>query len=206
VPTDAERDRLAAALARGRARLERLRDHPDEVRAVAATLAWDGWRTRAVRWSIEHDPDAVGQMVLLTDLVRLGADGEPLPDAWGVSALPTHACACLRFPGPEPLSTMIGRPGIGLMATRFADLPILAAEILAGMRLPASLARGLLMLLTQSALDHAQPGHPDDLLSLSGVVRQLSRAQFEDFVASLTYDGPLRRLRSTASPQGGPRP
>ncbi|MFN8059760.1 MAG: hypothetical protein U0Q12_11425 [Vicinamibacterales bacterium] len=193
--TNVDRDRIADAVARGTARVGRLRDDPAEVEAVVAALALDGWQERVLRWTLAHEPEFV-DLFSLTDLYWLGRDGASVGVAWGTSGLPASGCLCQALPVPRPLSGVIGRPGTGLVATRFGDLPILAALTLKDFDLPAPLARGLVVLLTQTTLDAARPVHGDDLIAFSRAIRGLTRNQMEDYVAALTYDGALRPVRA----------
>jgi hypothetical protein len=71
------------------------------------------------------------------------------------------------------------------------DLAIVVAESMAALKLPARLSVGVLSVATQDLLDTVRVNHDDDWLALVAGVRQVAGRSFEDYVANLTYDGPL---------------
>jgi hypothetical protein len=192
--TDADRDAIAARVRRGRARLAELSPQtPGRVEDVARELRMDGWRRAALQWSIVHDRAAASSLVTITEEYWLGrSPAENPPKHWGASRLTLTGCWCLAFPEPRGWGTVTGRPGSGLLTTRFADVAIVAALALSDLKLPAALGQGLAAMLTQTAIDYGRQSQLDDLLSLSVALRRLTRPDFEDYVASLAFDGPLR--------------
>ena len=58
VASNAARDEIAAALARGRARASALTADPAELDRVARAAGLSAWRREALAWTIEHDPGA----------------------------------------------------------------------------------------------------------------------------------------------------
>lgn len=195
--SDADRDAIAAAVRRGRARLAELSPQTlGRVEDVARELRMDGWRRAALQWSLVHDRAAAPSLVTLTEEYWLGrAPTEDPSKHWGASSLTLTGCWCLAFPEPRGWGTVTGRPGTGLLTTRFADVAIVAALALSELKLPAVLGQGLAAMLTQTAIDYGRQSHLDDLLSLSVPLRRLTRPDFEDYVASLAFDGPLRPHR-----------
>ncbi len=53
--TDAARDEIAAALARGRARLDALDANESDIDAAANDAGLSAWRRESLRWTIAHD-------------------------------------------------------------------------------------------------------------------------------------------------------
>ena len=55
---------------------------------VADELDMDGWRRRAIRWTLEHEPGRAGIMFSLGELLALGGAGRDVDlDPWGTSAM-----------------------------------------------------------------------------------------------------------------------
>lgn len=203
--TDADRDAIAAAVRRGRASVSTLSPEAlGRAEDIAQELRMDGWRRSTIQWAIRHEPAAVPTLFTITEEYWLGrAEGDAPLAEWGATAIPVTGCWCLAFPEPRGWGTVTGRPGQGLLTTRYADAAIVAALALADLHLPATLGQGLAAMLTQTVIDFGRQSHLDDLVSLSTALRSLTRADFEDYVASLTFDGPLRPVRPPdAEPEG----
>jgi hypothetical protein len=128
----------------------------------------------------------------MTELVRLGA-GPALAslDAWGMSALASEGCVCVRLRSPGHWSIWTGRPQLGMMATGVADLNLHVAVMLRDLRLPAALARHVLAAAVQDFVDTVKPTDAFDWLTLARAAQQVSREQVEDYVAAAAADGPL---------------
>ena len=77
------------------------------------------------------------------------------------------------------------------MATRAADVSLLAADALAARRLPAALAPGVVGLAMQDALDAARPAYLDDWSGFTRTVAALPAAKMDDYIAALAASGPL---------------
>ncbi len=184
-------------------------------RAVAATpevsnhlgdLALGGRRRQAILWAVEAAPDEVVELLLLTELVRLGRDANAAaPHAWGVADTVMTGALRLRFPDPPALHRYAGRSGSGLMSMRIADLKLRVLELIVDHRLPVVLAPAVLDSATQDFLDQARPAHSDDWHALLRAVRQLPEAHFEDYVAALTAGGPLVPVAAPAPAANGHR-
>ncbi len=192
--TDAGQTALAGALGRGRARVRALKpDQPglDDVIRVAGAGEW----TREVLpWVLDHDPDRVLEYLSLVELLRIGElESAPLPslDAWGTSQYVIDGCLCVRFPAAEPWENDAGMKGKVLVVSQVADLVLRVAETLAGLGLPARLARPVMLYATQDLLDGLRPSYGDDWTTMVAVVRRIPRARIEDYVAALTTGGPL---------------
>jgi len=192
--TDSDRDRIATALGRGRERFAALRRDPAAVDAFAADAGVSEWRREAIRWALTHDPDSVDGHVSLADLFHAGADADTRGaglDDWGAAMLPLTGCLCLGMPDATAWENLAGRPAAGALGTRSADVSLRVAETLAKLRLPASLAPGILAFAMQDVTDAANPAYFDDWQAFAIAARSLTEDRFLDYIAALTADGPL---------------
>ena len=192
--TDADRDALLAALARGRARLADARASGDGLLEVAAAAELDEWRAQALPWMAAHEPDHIVEFWSLAELVRLGSDGVSGTgafDAFGSSMWSVRGQLACRFPWRQPWTSLAGRMGLRMAVGLVPDMAIATAEALAALKLPARLSAGLLAATTQELLVTIQVNHSDDWMALVSGVRSVSKHSFEAFVTALTGDGPL---------------
>ena len=190
---DAERDALAAALVRGRARAATLSRAPATLDGIADAAGLSEWRRNAARWRLAAHPEGAAELFTLLELFRLG-DGEPHAQ-WGAAATPIDSCLCLRFPERGAWEEFAGRPASGQLATQLPDVVLRAAEALAVRRLPAVLTRDVIAFAMQDVLDRARPAYFDDWLPVAFAARDLREDQFDDYVAALTASGPLVPVR-----------
>ena len=191
---DAARDEIAAALARGRARLDALDANESDIAAAANDAGLSAWRRESLRWTIAHDSDQrTGQLSLL-ELMWLGrpraAAGTSL-DGWGAAILPVTGCVCLAMPSAQPWEFLAGRPSLGLLASRGADVSIHVADTLAAFGLPAQIAPGVIAYAMQEVMDQARPAYFDDWSGFSRAASALSRDNLIDYIAAQTAGGPL---------------
>jgi hypothetical protein len=112
-------------------------------------------------------------------------------DGWGAAMLPFSGCLCLAMPGPVPWEILGGRPSLGLLATRGADVSIIVADTLAALDLPAQIAPGVIAFAMQEVLDQARPAHFDDWSGFSRAASALTRDSLVDYIAAQTAGGPL---------------
>ncbi len=191
--TDADRDRLVAAMRAGRAVLATLRDAPRDLEAAAATAGIGEWRRRAIRWAAARGAD-VEPLVSLAELAWLGgASGRHglALDSWGAPAIALDGCLCLRFPDARPWEEFAWRAAIGQLAARSVDLQLRIAEALADLGLPAALVPAVLMRAALEYADALQPSDENDWFAGVRQARRLTRERIEDYVASLAAGGPL---------------
>lgn len=187
---DEDRDAIAEALSRGRARTAALVKDSPEFDRLAADAGLSEWRSNAARWALEADrPGAVPAALTLLELYRLG--GGQARASWGTAAVPLDGCFCPGFPGPAAWEEFAGRPASGQMATQLADVMLRTAAALAARKLPAILARDVAAFAMQETIDRARPSHLDDWLPVAYAARDLTEAQFDDYIAALTAGGPL---------------
>jgi hypothetical protein len=215
--TDADRDRVAAAIARGRARLAAA-STPAEAAALAGEIRLSATRQTLLEWTAERDPARLTASFSPLELFWLGLGrggaGHAPPgaitfEAWGVSAEAATGCLCLRLPVQQPWEMLAGRWGSGLFASAFPDLSLRLAELLAALRMPSEL---LAAVLSPAALDLANSAvvrGQDDRRGLVEFVQALTPARVEQYLALLTTGGALVPLEGgedvTASKPGAPR-
>ncbi|MGH9175940.1 MAG: hypothetical protein ACRD1H_16360, partial [Vicinamibacterales bacterium] len=188
---DAARDAIVEAVARGQRRVEALADRATDVNALAREIRMDGWRARALGWTIAHDPQRIASLFSLTDRLYLGGGGHADLNAWGMSAIEGSGCVCTRLTAPGLWTALVGRPHIGLLATAVADLNLRVAIMLHELQLPAALAKWVLAAAVQEYVDEVQPSDPDDWLTLIRAAERVSRQRIEDYIAAATFNGPL---------------
>jgi len=191
---DADRDRLAAFIERGRDRVAALAEDADGVDELAAELRLDGWRARALRWALARDPADALALFSLTELLALGGGELSRFDAWGMPALGADGCLCPRLLPAWMQALAAGRPQVGLLAEHAADLHLHVALALAELGLPAAAAKSVLAAATQDFIDEVRPTDFGDWLTLVRAGREATRERIEDYAAVATADGPLVRM------------
>lgn len=187
---DEGRDRIAAALERGRARLRQAAADAAALEQVAADLALRDWRRGALPAIAARDPAHFESAFTLAEELWLGSETAP-PAAWGTSARWDDGCLCPRLRRPVALDELAGRTADGRMAALSPDLHLRVAELMAEMRLPARLVPAVLSLALQDLMDEAEPAYLDDALAIARYARALTRTRMEDYVAALVGRGPL---------------
>jgi len=187
---DDGRDRIAAGLQRGRARLRQAAADPAALEQVAADLGLRDWRRGALPAIAARDPAHFESAFTLAEELWLGSESDP-PAAWGTSARWDDGCLCPRLRHPAPLDELAGRTADGRMAALSPDLHLRVAELMAEMRLPARLVPAILSLALQDLMDEAEPAYLDDALAIARYARALTRTRMEDYVAALVGRGPL---------------
>ncbi len=201
--SDAARDEIAAALARGRARLDALDGAANteaDVEAIARDAGLSSWRREALRWTLAHDSARRTAQLSVVELMWLGrprASAAVSLDGWGAAMLPMNGCVCLAMPTAEPWEVLSGRPSQGLLATRGADVSIIVADTLAALGLPAQIAPGVIAYAMQEVIDQARPAHFDDWSGFSRAASAITRDSLVDYIAAQTAGGPL--LPATSS-------
>jgi hypothetical protein len=192
--SEAGRDQLVAALDRGLARLADAYAPSGALLKAASAVGLDEWRMQMLPWMREHERERIAELWSLAEIVRLGVDDPANADnfdAFGSSMWSVRGQLACRFPWRQPWTTFAGRKGVRVVAGLMPDLAIMVAKSLATLKLPARLSVGVLAVVTQEMLDTVRVDHDDDWLALVGQARRLASRSFEDYVAALTYDGPL---------------
>ena len=189
--SDADRDRIADLIDRGRRRVAGLAGGRETADALAHDVDLDGWRTRALAWSVAHDPPQASSMFSLTELLVLGGGSPAAFNAWGTYALRTTGCLCARLSPPGEWHHWWGLSQAGLPAILVADLPLNVAVVLHNLHLPAVLAKPVLAAAMQDFVDGTNPTDGNDWLTLARAAQAVAPSRFEDYVAAATADGPL---------------
>src|SRR5262245_52275576 len=190
---DSDRDAIAVSIGRGRTRVRALSAGSESLEQFADTLGFDGWRRRALSWSLQHEPQTVAQQFSLVELLVLGggAAGADL-DAWGTSAIHSEGCTCTKFPDIRAWRLLDGRPQFPMMAATMGDFNLAVALMLREMNLPSLLAKPILAVAMQDFIDELSPANNNDWWSLSRTAQALRRQRVEDYVAvAAAVDGPL---------------
>jgi hypothetical protein len=187
--TDAARDEIADRIERGRRRLTGL--DPDGSRALAAELQMDGWRRRALEWTVRQDPAGAASLLTTTELIVLGGGTPSAFDAWGTYALRTRGCLCSELAGPTAFQLWWGLSQVGLPASLVSDLALGVAVVLHNLHVPAVMAKPVLAAAMQDFVDSVNPTDGNDWLTLSRAARIIGPERFEDYVAAATADGPV---------------
>ena len=192
--TEEERDRLLAALDRGRARVESLGESPEAVERLAGEIQLDAWRGQSLAWTAVHDPARRLDFLSLGELARAGgldAAAEEAIDAWGTSEFARDGALVARYPVRLEWTTLAGRRGVRAVASFIPDLAIGLAETSKRHGLPAALTPGLLLVATQRFIETVQTAHADDWLTMASHAQAVAREGLDDYVAALTVSGPL---------------
>jgi len=187
---DTDRDEIAVAIERGRSRVLEATDAA-KLNALAEELAIDGARTRALGWTLAHEPERLLGMLSLTELLALGGGRTDGLHPWGMAVIATNGCLCSRLMPPGAWPTLSGRPQLGLSASVLPDLNFRIAILLKDLGLPAALAKVVLSAAVQDFIDEARPTDDGDWLSLPRAARAVTRERIEDYVAAATATGPL---------------
>jgi hypothetical protein len=187
---DADRETIAGAIERGRARVAALGGDAEALDRVIEELSMEAWRRRSVRWMLAHERDRLPLMFSATELLVLGGGRVEDLGAWGMATL-AQGCLCSRLTPPGRWPTLLGRPQLGLTATGVADLNLHVAMMLKDFHLPAALAKVVLAGAMQDYIDEVKPTDDADWLTLVRAVSSVSRERIEDYVAAATAAGPL---------------
>jgi hypothetical protein len=182
---------IAGAIARGRHQVEALVSGDGDVNAVARAIAMDGWRVRALRWTLRHEPERAPSWFSMTELLYLGGGRGIDLHAWGMSALDLAGCLCARLTDPGLRMALVGRVEPRLLIATVADLHLQVAVALSEMRLPAALAKPVLEFAVRDFLDRALSLHLDDWLTRVRAAQSLSYQQIEDYVSAVVVGGPM---------------
>jgi hypothetical protein len=187
--SDTFQSAIAAAVERGRARVAALISSPGNADQIADVIGMDGWRRRAVRWALVNDAAAVPGYFTVTELLRLGGSPDvDTFDQWGMAQW--GSLRLQTAPQVEWWATT-GREQRAVLSTQIPDLNLHVAALLDQLKLPASLTKAVLERAVQDFVDQVRPTHSSDWLTLVKAAQELTLQKVEDYVASLTDEGPL---------------
>jgi len=154
------------------------------------------WRTQALGWAAANDPGALAGAVSATEaawLAEPGAADRVALDAWGTVGVTGRLAT--TFPPAHPWEDVVANDARGGLAASVADLNLRLAAFLAARHLPAALAKDLLSVATLELVDKVAARRPDDWRAVVDHAAAIADTRFEDYVAALTADGPLRPVR-----------
>ena len=209
IPTslsDASRDRLLAAIRAGRSRLVSARTR-DAAHAIADDLRLGATRRTLLAWTITHDPERATVFLGPSELLGLGLDGpadEPL-HAFGAVTEPRTGGLGLRLDVRRPVEMLAGRWDSGIFASGFPDLSLRLSELLAELRMPASLLAPVLASATLDFVNTVSSRDADDRRGPVDFVQNLSVDRAEQYLGLLTTDGPLVPVEESGGPAAGAR-
>jgi hypothetical protein len=194
--TDEDRDAIAAALSRGRARVRGAASDPYERARLLTAFAGRPLRREEIRRIAETAPGTLGDAFTLGELLALGREGSTASAddalaAWGTPGLRDDATLALRLPRTDAHDDLAGRRGDGRLGATVPDLNLRVAEALAEMRLPARLAPAILAFAVQDLIDEVQPAYLEDAATIARYAREIPKTRLEDYVSSLVGGGPL---------------
>ncbi len=188
--TDHDRDTVAAAVERGRARVDRLTAHPGELDSLTTELGLGGYRRRSLAFALKTSPAAVVAQFSVSDLLLLG--GASLDDlhAWGQPALYSTGCVCTSFQPSRAWRALEGRVQLPVMTATMGDLNLTMGIMLRDLGVPTALLKAVLTLAMQELIDGL--GDRGDWWGLSAAARDITRQTVEDYVSfAAAVDGPL---------------
>lgn len=191
---DADRDRLVAAVARGRERVRAAGTRLNAVTVLAEEVQLSPTVRQSLPWVVTRMPESVAALFSLRDLLWLGKPDLPAStlDAWGIYAESLTARVKTAMPRPAPWVNVAGRADGGLIATQAPDLVLRLAQETARLKLPAQLVPNLLMYAAQDYWHDVDSRFPDDWPAMTRQALALSPTRVEDYVAALAGSGPLR--------------
>lgn len=194
---DRTRDAIASAIDSGRRRIRSLIDQPEAFEATAESIGMDGWRRRAARWTMPHEPQGFEPLFSLAELVMLGdSTGTIDLRPWGMSAIASSGCLCTEMMPAYRWQAVAGRPQIGVMAAAVSDLKLRVARTLEALALPAGLAKYVLSAAVQDFVDEVRPNDADDWMTMVRAAQAIAAERIEDYIAAATSSGPLVPLSS----------
>jgi hypothetical protein len=146
-------------------------------------------RRQILSWSASRRTSALERLFSLEEILSLG--GGSAGNAWGTFNEPISGCYCLAFPDGTAWETFAGRPGLGLVSARVADVTLRLAELFVEIGAPAVLLPGALAYTLQDLIDEAPSMHTDDWDALVQHAHALDRVRVEDYIAGVAARGPL---------------
>jgi hypothetical protein len=195
--TTADLTVVGAAIARGRARVREAGRDVTELDALADAVAMSESRRGLLAWTPPDAPATSDRLFSISELFWLGVDSKAteIKDAWGTTHEPFDGCYCKRFPPRGAWDALPRGTGSQQTATAMPDLNLRVAEVLAELKVPASLFSTVLAYATQDFIDGAPALYDDDWAGIVQFAAQLSRERIEDYVAALVAAGPVREAQ-----------
>jgi hypothetical protein len=200
--TDSDRDAIAAAMKKGRARIAALHTAAEAVE-VADEIRLAPIRRTLLPWVVTHDFARVRVFLSPSELLWLGLEKAPVDPrfhAWGAQGEPRLGCLCLQLFDRRPWEPLAGRWNSGMLASSFPDLNLRLAELLTELQMPAPLLGPVLASATFDFINTATSRDQDDRRGLVEFVHGLRPERVEEYLAMLTTDGPLVPVNNAPGP------
>ena len=192
--TNADRDAIVAAIARGRKRVADAGMSLPNLLALAEEVGLSAAIRQTLPWTLTRTPDLAASFFGLRDLMWLGRPevAAATLDRWGLYSEAFSGRITTAMPRPASWENFAGRSDGGLIATQTPDLTLRLAEQTAALGLPAQLIPALLAYATQDFWHDVESRFPDDWPAMARQALALSPSRVEDYVAALAGEGPLR--------------
>jgi hypothetical protein len=192
--TDGDRGLLAAAIARGRERVDSAAGNLDAILSLAREARVSATVQELLPWIVSRQPHAVSGFFALRDLLWLGqpAMSAERLDRWGVPAQPLDGRLIPAMPRPAPWEDHAGYADDGRISTQLPDLTLRLVEDTARLQLPARLVPALLSFAVQDFGHDVDARFADDWPAMARAAQSLSQTRIEDYVAALAGTGHLR--------------
>jgi hypothetical protein len=182
---------VAAALTRGRERVQQTRGSAVALEALAIEAAMSANRRAVLGWMTVEEPARLHDLFTQTELVRLGAPSLTPPSVLGTPNLPFDTRLGVAWRPGEPWESYSGRATLGLLAAATPELPLRIADWLVQAGLPPALFPGVLAFAMQDVIDTAVLRSSEDWLGFVRYARALTRERFDDYVSALAGLGVL---------------
>lgn len=188
--TDPDRDQLAAAVTRGKARVEALTTDTKGFDTIADELGLDGFRRRSLTHALQAAPWSLLEQFTIGDLMMLGSPQLTDLDAWGQPGFHSAGCVCTTYSPSRAWRVLEGRAQLPVVTATMGDLNLAMAIMLRDLGVPTSLHKSVLALAMQEIIDGL--GANGDWWGLSRAARSITQQKLEDYVSGATViDGPL---------------
>lgn len=192
--TDAHRDRIVEAIARGRQRVAGAGSDAAAWLALATEARLSFAVRETMAWMASRAPEAVPSLFALRELMWLGTPDltHTELDRWGVYVQGLNGRLTTAMPPPAPWEDFGGRPDGGIMGTQSPDLVLRLVLETARLGIPGRLVPSLLTFAAQDYWHDVSARFPDDWPAMARQALALSASRVEDYVAALAGNGPLR--------------
>jgi hypothetical protein len=191
--TDQGQRDLEMAVSRALAAVNALEDGAG-ARRIAGQARLSTLRTAVFEWRVASDRQRLAEFFTMTELVRIGMAGQPVPETlrdWGnyeVALTGRMTAGTL----PELAVERYAGRSRRLLASAVPDLQLALVLRLAEMELPAALVPALMASASFDVVNTAPSRHTDDWLAVVSRVREIDALAVERYLGLLTTGGPLR--------------
>jgi hypothetical protein len=191
---DDDRDRIAAAIERGRQRVIAAGHEASALRALAHEVNVSTTTLQLLPWLLANTPEAVDSVFSLRDLLWLG-EPDVAPERlnrWGMLTQSIDGSWRSAMGEPRPWEEFAGRSEVGAMMTQVPDLILRLVEGTATLKVPAALIPDMMRFAVQDVWYGTQTRFADDWPAMVKEPLRISIGRIEDYVAALAGSGPLR--------------